>query len=113
MTIAQTEAARKRDYWYEQYQQWQISGLSAAAFCRQGELSTPSFYYWKKVFERRSTVAVSPSSPGQPGSAFIPVSAVSPALGVLTLTVGDAALSLPRDLTKAELTTWVRALRAA
>lgn len=113
MTIAQSEAGRKRDYWYEQYQQWQASGLSAAAYCRQSELSTPSFYYWKKVFERRRTAAASSSSPGQPSSAFIPVSAVSPALGALTLTIGDAALSLPRDLTETELTTWVRALRAA
>lgn len=112
MTVAQPEANRKRAYWHEQYQHWQASGLSAAAYCRQSELSTPSFYYWKKVFER-STAASSSSPPGQPGSTFIPVSAVSPALGALTLTVGDAALSLPRDLTEAELTTWVRALRAA
>lgn len=111
MTVAQPQANSKRDDWYEQYRRWQASGLSVAAYCRQNELRTPSLYYWKKVFERPAT-AIS-SSPAQPGSAFIPVSALSPAPGALTLTVGDAALSLPRDLTEAELTAWVRALRAA
>lgn len=118
MTATQPQPNRKREYWHSHFEQWRTSGLSAAAYCRQSELRITTFYYWKSVFEKpaekkapSSTSAV-PSRPSQQQSAFIPLSAIA-APEALTLTIGDAVLTLPRNMTEAELTAWVRALRSA
>lgn len=39
------------------YTQWQASGLSVAAFCRQENISVSTFGYWIKKFRRQSALA--------------------------------------------------------
>lgn len=109
MTLSQPPSSNKRDAWLTHYRHWRSSGLSAAAYCRQYELKVSAFYYWKKLFERSTTTR---DDTGSTRSAFIPVAPVVPT-APLTLTVGDVILALPRDATEAELTAWVRALRAS
>ena len=113
MTESPVLTNSKRDLWYSRYQRWQSSGLSAAAFSRQNDLNLSTFYYWKKVFDRASGLAISPQRPLS--SAFIPV---APFRSVaeshqLTLTIADVTLNAPRDATEVELTTWLRAMRAS
>jgi len=118
MNMTQPQPNSKREYWRTHFEQWRASGFSAAAYCRQSDLRVTTFYYWKSVFEKSTTKNApgSPSAgdsiPGQQPSAFIPVSPFS-LPEALTLTVGDATLNLPRNMTEAELSTWVRALRSA
>lgn len=113
MTESPVLTNSKRDLWYSRYQRWQSSGLSAAAYARQNDLNLSTFYYWKKVFDRASGAAIAPQR--VVSSAFIPVSPFSSVSGsgLLTLTIDDVTLNAPRDATEAELTTWLRAMRAS
>ena len=38
------------DFWRQHIAQWQASGLSQAGYCRQHELATHPFSYWKCKF---------------------------------------------------------------
>lgn len=118
MTPTQPQPNSKREYWHTRFEQWRTSGLSAAAYCRQADLRVTTFYYWKSVFEKQaekktpSSTSALPSRAPQQRSAFIPLSTIA-APEALTLTIGDAVLTLPRNMSEAELTAWVRALRSA
>jgi hypothetical protein len=37
-----------QQFWLDHWQQWQVSGLSMAAYARDQGLSVKSFYYWGK-----------------------------------------------------------------
>jgi hypothetical protein len=37
-----------QQFWLGHWQQWQVSGLSMAAYAREQGLSVKSFYYWSK-----------------------------------------------------------------
>jgi hypothetical protein len=47
----------KEQFWRRVMRQWQQSGLSAARFCRQRNLSLPSFYAWKRTLAQRDAEA--------------------------------------------------------
>lgn len=115
--MQQPQPNQKREYWHAHYEQWQASGLSCSAYCRQSDIRVTAFYYWKSVFERSveqdpGFMSTERSMPTQQPSAFIPLSSIT-VPEALTLTIGDVALTLPRNMTELELTTWVRALRSA
>jgi hypothetical protein len=44
----QEERALKRQYWKEQIEGWQESGLQQIEYCRQNDLKYHLFTYWKK-----------------------------------------------------------------
>ncbi len=44
----------KENYWREIIAQWQASGLSMAAFCRQEGVPDKRFFWWKRRIERRN-----------------------------------------------------------
>lgn len=48
----QVEQEGKRQFWKEQVQQWQESGLSQKEYCRQNNLRDNQLTYWKKRFIR-------------------------------------------------------------
>jgi hypothetical protein len=54
---------RKERFWRRMLRQWQRSGLSARAFCRQQGLSESNFYAWRRTLAQRDTEPV----------AFVPV----------------------------------------
>lgn len=45
--------AAKESRWREQVQAQALSGLSVRAYCRQQQLSEPSFYAWRKELAKR------------------------------------------------------------
>jgi hypothetical protein len=47
----------KEQFWRRVMKQWHRSGLSAARFCRQRDLSLPSFYGWKRTLAQRDAEA--------------------------------------------------------
>ncbi len=46
----QADMEGKRQFWKEQVQQWQESGLSQKEYCRQNNLRDNQLTYWKKRF---------------------------------------------------------------
>ena len=56
MTRKQREQAQenKRQFWRQHFEQWEQSGISQAAYCRQHELKLHCFIYWRKKFRRRT-----------------------------------------------------------
>jgi len=49
-TSRKEELAQKRRYWRQHLDDWQKSGLTQVAYCRQHELCRHRFQYWKKKF---------------------------------------------------------------
>jgi len=45
-TSGPTRTARRK-FWQQHFQDWQSSGLSQAAYCRQNDLKAHQLYYWK------------------------------------------------------------------
>ena len=43
---------QKRSQWRERFEEWRVSGLSAAAWCRNNNIPYPTFCYWKKRLEK-------------------------------------------------------------
>lgn len=50
------DKAEKIDHWREVLKQQALSGLSAAAFCREHNVSKDRFYWWKRRFRREETL---------------------------------------------------------
>src|SRR5680860_1282095 len=59
------------------YEQWQSSGISKAAFCRQQGIVNPTFHYWIKKF-RGEELPLSPPARSR-GFSQIPVRPVTAA----------------------------------
>src|SRR5262245_4422634 len=62
---------RKEQQWRRWINQWRASGLSVQAFCARHDLTSASFYHWRRVLERRAAE--------QP-AAFVPVQVVADAV---------------------------------
>jgi hypothetical protein len=79
------ELDKKRSFWRQHIEDWRSSGLTQIAYCRQHELRSHQFTYWKKRFVQTGT-----------GITFVPLkirSTVQTAFGqgslsMLRLTVG-------------------------
>ncbi len=54
MAYGSARDEQKERRWRRWINQWQASGLSVRDFCRQRGLATASFYYWRRVLERRA-----------------------------------------------------------
>lgn len=44
----QFDSQPRRRFWKHHVEQWQISGLSQAAYCRKHQLNAHRFYYWRR-----------------------------------------------------------------
>jgi len=49
-------AEQREAHWRAVLAEWETSGLSQAAFCREHELSAKTFTWWKRELTRRDTV---------------------------------------------------------
>jgi len=52
MKRGSSRSYKKRHYWESHFKNWQASTLSQAQYCRQNELSSKSFTYWKGKLSR-------------------------------------------------------------
>jgi hypothetical protein len=94
------DPARERQ-WRRRVKDWEASGLSVRAFCRQHGLVETSFYYWKR--ELRSRDAATASARTKP--VFVPMTVLPgstlavevrcPSGHVVLLSVGDTASLAP------------------
>lgn len=93
--------AELRQEWTDIIEQWSISGLSGAEFCRRRELSAARFYTWRRRLGRTAT---------RSDGAFVPLSFSDQDKGCGIAVVADGVrLELSAGFNEREL---VRALRA-
>ncbi|HFD32781.1 MAG TPA: IS66 family insertion sequence hypothetical protein [Gammaproteobacteria bacterium] len=64
--------SERRRFWENHIEQWSSSGLTQAEYCRQHDISSNRFTYWKCKFKREKTssgiVPVPVSALSSPGS---------------------------------------------
>ena len=53
MSKGKPRDARKEQFWRRVVRRWHSSGLSVRNFCRQQNLSEPSFYAWRRLLQQR------------------------------------------------------------
>lgn len=50
----QNSYQKRRQLWKTHIEAWPLTGLSQAEYCRQNNLKTNRFTYWKRKFEKES-----------------------------------------------------------
>ncbi len=92
--------------WKQHINRCQNNGQSAAAYCRQQNLSKSAFFYWKRRLGNDSNPALNPS-------AFVPVKVVpSPLARVEVELACGRVVKFQGDFRPAQLAELVRALEA-
>lgn len=97
-----------RSVWYGRIRDWQHSGLSKAAYCRQFSLKTASFYKWFAKFQESQNTS---SDESLEASAFVPVIIRPEPVSMMTLQCGDISLSFQGSLLPEQLLPWIKVLR--
>ncbi len=78
--------------WHEYVDQFRLSGLSQAEFCRRAKLQPVTFAYWRRKLK-----------PASPVFAEVQVSATTPVVGAAGSICGGAAMLHLRDGAKLEV----------
>lgn len=105
--MEESKGSSGQAFWREQYERWQGSEKSKAAFCREASLSVERFYYWSRRFEG------SGSAPrGGLSSAFLPVSLMGGAVSSFSLQVGEVTISSDQPVSGRQLREWLVAIRS-
>jgi hypothetical protein len=96
----------REKHWQSVLTQWQQSGQTIAAFCKQRHLSKPTFGYWKQKlgFGRRATRQ-------SPAATFVPMTLVAEPLVGVVLPTG-VILKLPLAAHEVQISRWLAAARA-
>ena len=94
-------------HWQAVLTQWQQSGQTISAFCRQRHLSKPTFGYWQRKlgFGRRT-------KPRSPATTFVPMTLISEPRVEVILPTG-VILKLPLTAGEEPITRWLTAARAS
>lgn len=108
---------RPRQWWFEHYQAWKASGVSAAQYCAEQGIHLSSLYNWACRFQKESsqqgqtrTRAASPKPP----SAFIEAVIQPPdSVRAQSLSVNDITVQFDSGISPESIALWVKALRAA
>jgi transposase-like protein len=98
MPKPQRDPAREQ-FWRQAIADQQSSGRTIRDFCRERQLTEPSFHYWQRALRKRDAAATSPSTP----PAFVPVTLIPtpsaaaievrcPSGHVVTIAPAEAAL---------------------
>jgi hypothetical protein len=106
-------ARKDRTFWRAQFEQWQISNLSKAAWCRREQLNVTAFYYWCRIFERDQAAGSNDHShsTGASPSSFLPVALQHEPVAGFQLRVADVTLSCNQPVSPEQLQGWLQAIR--
>ena len=106
-------ARKDRTFWQAQFEPWQISSLSKAAWCRRVQLNVTAFYYWCRIFEQDQAAGPNDHSPGigASPSTFLPVALQREPVADFQLRVADVTLSCSHPVSPEQLQGWLRAIR--
>jgi hypothetical protein len=89
MAAKHRDPTRERS-WRETILDWQASGLSIRAYCRQRQLTETAFHYWRRELRRRDVKF----GPRSVAPTFVPVSVI-PATTVEVRCPSGHVVSLP------------------
>jgi hypothetical protein len=105
--------------WRERIDGWRRSNLSVAEYCRQEQLSPPSFFAWRKRLTAGAVMVAKPAKPqsaangrGQSRFVELPPPAWPALCGVQITLPGGAVVMLPRDASSELLAAAIRAAMA-
>lgn len=101
MTFTQRSPTERAE-WTKRIENWRISGLSIAAWCRQHEVTYFSFLYWKKRLD--------PSVKHEQAATFVQLTDESTDTGV-TVSMGSCSIRLSQEFDSATLARCVDVLR--
>ena len=65
--------ASKRNFWIKHYQQWQSSGMSQVAYCKQQEISHAAFCWWRAKLRKRGDIQSTHAQAVNESQAFVPI----------------------------------------
>ena len=103
---------RNRQFWERHVQQWQDSGLTKIAYCRQHSLNSGNFYNWSRPAESKKQ-RTNKSNP-HTGTALqlIPVSVdpVPPLTSTVLVERAATRFNLPAELSDQQITAWLQAI---
>jgi hypothetical protein len=75
--VAARRSTAKEERWTKVLDEWKKSGLSAAAFCRERQLSESMFWFWKREIPLRRRRAARSRSPRRASVRLVPVRVVA------------------------------------
>ena len=106
--MTQRRSGQREEFWREQVERYEASGLSVRRFCQESGLSEASFYAWRRTLRLRAREAQ---------AAFVPVVVAPPSLpmsGSLTVELcGGRKLHLPETMPTERVVALVRGLEAS
>jgi len=101
------ERSRSKAFWLGHIQQWNVSGLSKADYCRENNLNAGNFYNW---FSKES-LSVEPLQRRTPPTALklLPVTLTDSVAKASTVTLESNGLTFkfPADLLTDEIDRWL------
>lgn len=71
--MAKSNSLQRHEYWQQQMEQWQQSGLSGLKYCKQHHLSYHRFSYWRSKLSRIEGGENELSNPTPSASSFVKV----------------------------------------
>lgn len=113
-TTTNTPRAERRpqQWWLEQVQAWQASGLSKAQYCVAHGLKPGSVYRWASRLRQPMAQALHSPASAAPRSSFVQARVQREgASAVRALTVGEVTVQFDAGLAPTALAEWVQALR--
>jgi hypothetical protein len=102
-----TRDPQREQHWRALLGEWQQSGLSIYAFCKQRGLRKTNFYYW----QRKLGFSRSASSAPPPVAAFVPMTLVAEPM--VEIACAGMVLKLPLAASAECIARWLAATRAA
>ena len=104
--------AEREAFWRRQFDDWQQSGQTITAFCREHGLTESAFHLWKRNLRLQKKLGHSTTNARRPSaSRLVPVSLAALPTSTLTLEVHGATLRIEPGVDDALLRTVLNALR--
>ena len=105
----------REQHWRGLLGEWQESGRTIYAFCKQRDLQKTTFYYWQRKlgFARPDSASpLTPSPPSAPTTSFVPLTLVAEPMGEIVLPAGTV-LKLPLASDIESIRRWLMAARTS
>lgn len=105
MSQAKWRSGEKARRWEETIGLWKESGLSIREFCRQMEVSEPSFHNWKRKLAQAETSA-------EEGATFVPIELTAEPSVIEIVLAGDRVIRVCGQVCPATLREVLAAVEA-
>ena len=102
---------QREQHWRGLLGEWQESGRTIYAFCKQRDLQKTTFYYWQRKLGFARTGST-PSSPSHRSTTFVPLTLVAEPMGEIVLPAGPV-LKLPLASDVESIRRWLTAARTS